>query len=213
MSEVTITLKPSINGPMAFLKNDSYVGRSFDLYGEFSVGEQHFFQHCARGGAAVDVGANIGAHSVMLAKKYSHLYAFEPQETLYRILKMNLALANNTTCYQAAVGNEEGVIHLPMLDYSQENNFGGIGKDCLGPEPPKEIPMAKVQLRQLDKVEALRKEEKIDFIKIDVEGMEKEALEGAQMLLDQHKPILYVENDKAGKQEGLVRIIYNLGYH
>jgi FkbM family methyltransferase len=213
MNDVIIKLKQTANGPMLTLPHDCYVGRSLDLYGEFSPGEQEFFKVCSRGGAALDVGANLGAHTVFMARNFSHVYGFEPQEVLFRILAANLATYGNKTLYNAAVGNEEGIIHLPLMDYSIVNNYGGYGRDMIKKaEKPEEIPLVKTQLRMLDKIEALRKEEQIDLIKVDVEGMEKDVLEGAQYLIDKHKPILYVENDRPEKQKDLVRLIYNLGY-
>lgn len=210
---VDIVVVKTAYGPMFALKNDWFVGRSLIEYGEYSVGEQDFFEVVSKqGGAAVDVGANMGAHSVFLASKFPHLYAFEAQWFMYMILKANLARHLNTTTYNAAVGGEEGILHIPAVNYELENNFGGIGKDCFGDTPPEQIAMEQVQLRMLDKVDALRKEEKISLIKIDVEGMELDVLKGAQSLIAQHRPILYVENDKPNKAPELLKFIYNLGY-
>jgi len=209
VNELTLKVKPTAYGPMCFLPNDVYVGGSLDAYGEFSAGEQDFFHFVARGGAAVDVGANMGAHSVPMAKWFSHLYAFEPQEIIYRILRFNLANSLNATSYKAAVGNEEGVVYFPALDYSVKNNYGAMHKD-LGKD--QDIQMIPVQVRMLDKVDALRAEENIDLIKVDVEGMEKDVLEGAQYLIDKYRPVLYVENDKPDKMKALVQFINNLGY-
>jgi len=209
--EIKLKLKPTNNGLMVFVPHDIYIGRSLDLYGEFSVGEQEFFKFISRGGAAVDVGANIGAHSLCMARCFSHVYSFEPQEVLFRLLKANLAQFSNTTCYCSLVGNDDGVVGLPILDYTAEgNNLGGYGKGML--EYAKELPLIHIQQRALDKIEELNNEEKIDLIKVDVEGMEKDVLEGAQRLIHQHQPILYVENDKPEKAEALVRFIYNLNY-
>jgi hypothetical protein len=54
---------------MMFHANDSYIGRSLDLYGEFSEGEIELFKQVVRPGmTVVDVGANIGAHTIYLSK-------------------------------------------------------------------------------------------------------------------------------------------------
>ena len=209
--ELTLKLKDTNNGPMFYLPSDRYVGGSIERYGEFSAGEQEFFNFVGRGGAAIDVGANLGAHSLCMVKRYSHVYSFEPQDILYRVLAANLAVYDNTTTYHAALGKEEGIIHIPKMDYSEFNNYGGLGREQWA-AVPKEIVMQPVQLRMLDKFENIRAEDKIDLLKIDVEGMEKEVLEGAQGLLEQYRPVMYVENDKPPKAEELVRYIYNLGY-
>ena len=62
-------LKRCRYGDMVFQTNDTYVGRSFDLYGEFSEGEVVLFRQLIRPGqVVVDVGSNIGAHTVPLAQ-------------------------------------------------------------------------------------------------------------------------------------------------
>ena len=213
MRNANITLGDTIYGPMMYLPNDAYVGRSLDYYGEFSLGEANFFNFASqKGGAAIDVGANMGAHSMAMAKRYEHVYSFEPQPTLYKILRANLSDHLNSTTYQAAVGREDGIIWLPLMDYSIPNNFGAMGRDCfegLPEEQRKDIQMVKTQLRMIDKVEAIQKEEKISLIKVDVEGMEREVLEGARQTILKHSPILYVENDKPAKSPALVDYIYN----
>ena len=213
MKDIKVILGDTINGPMLYLPNDAYVGRSLDLYGEFSKGEQEFFAFAAqKGGAAIDVGANLGAHSMLMAKRYEHLFAFEPQPPLYKLLKGNLSTFLNTTTYNAACSNDEGLLWLPELNYGEANNFGGIGRECLdgfSEEQRKGIPMIKIQSRMLDRCNDIQAVDKISLIKVDVEGMEREVLEGARQTIAKHQPILYVENDKPTHSKALVDYIYN----
>jgi FkbM family methyltransferase len=214
MRDIKVTLGDTINGPMLYLAHDMYVGRSLDLYGEFSKGEQELFAFAAqKGGTAIDVGANLGAHSMMMAKCYEHLFAFEPQPTLHKLLRGNLSPFLNTTTYNAACGNNDGLLDLPQVNYGAELNFGGIGRECLDHLPDeqrKEISMFKIQSRMLDRCDAIQAAEKISLIKVDVEGMEKEVLEGARKTISKHQPILYVENDKPAHSKALVDYIYNV---
>ena len=54
---------------MLYLTTDQYVGRSLDLYGEYSEGEVEFFDQMLKPGHIVlEAGANIGAHTVYFAK-------------------------------------------------------------------------------------------------------------------------------------------------
>src|SRR2546421_599112 len=205
--EFLLKAKQTRYGMMLFLPEDSYIGRSLDLYGEFSKEEHDFFDFIYRGGAAVDVGANIGAHSVALAATFAHVFAFEPQEVIYRLLVANLAKWHNVTTYNAAVGKSEGLIDFPVIDYTKAGNFGAVSCNNVP-----NTATVKLQQRRLDGIDALRQEAQIDLIKVDVEGMELDVLDGAQGLIDKHRPVLYVENDQIQKTKALVNFIYNLEY-
>ena len=53
---------------------------------------------------------------------------------------------------------------------------------------------------------------RLDFLKIDVEGMEAEVLRGAEGLIRRHLPIVYVENDRKEKSSELAGLLRSLGY-
>src|SRR6185437_4192192 len=83
------------HGPMLALAGDRYITRSLEVYGEFSAGEWDLFAQVVKPGmTVVEVGANIGAHSIALAKACAPgpLYLFEPQQRVFQILCANLAL-------------------------------------------------------------------------------------------------------------------------
>ena len=119
-------------GEMIHQPHDAYIGRSLDLYGEFSESEVALFRELiAPGQTVLDVGANIGAHTVALATLVGptgRVLAFEPQHALFYCLCGNVALnaLDQVRCQQSAVGDSPGQIQVPELDYSRENNFGGI---------------------------------------------------------------------------------------
>jgi FkbM family methyltransferase len=195
------------HGHMLYNINDVYIGRSFDLYGEFSEGEIDLFEQIVRPADVVlDVGANIGAHTLWLAKKVGptgRVYAFEPQRIVYQTLCANMALnsISNAFCTQAALGEKASSIVVPPLNYSAANNFGGVG---LGSYTTGEsVPVMTLDSLNLS---ACR------LVKIDVEGMEASVLRGATETVQRCKPILYVENDRVEKSTDLMRLIDDLGY-
>ena len=83
-------------GLMLFSARDTYIGRSFDLYGEFAEDEVAVFRQLVHPGQSVfDIGANIGAHTIALAAivgPLGHVTAFEPQRVIFQILNANVAL-------------------------------------------------------------------------------------------------------------------------
>ena len=84
------------HGRLMYLLNDAYIGRSLDVYGEYSEGEIDLFRQLLRpGDVAIDVGANIGALTVGMARLVQPggaIVAFEPQRTIFDILCNNLRL-------------------------------------------------------------------------------------------------------------------------
>src|SRR5436190_22246330 len=88
-------LKECRHGRMLYLRNDQYIGRSLELYGEYGEMEARLFdQLLAPGQAVIEVGANIGAHTVHLAKLVgptATVLAFEPQRAIFYLLCANLA--------------------------------------------------------------------------------------------------------------------------
>lgn len=194
-------------GVMLYNPRDRYVGRSIDLYGEYSNEEAVLFKSLLREGAVVlDIGAHIGPHTLVLAGTVGRrgaVLAFEPQRVLFQMLCANTALNNHTHvyCYHAAVGSHNGSLFVPELDYTAENNFAGLS---LGGHRQGE----KVSLMTVDDLALQR----CDFMKIDVEGMELDVLQGAEKTIERFKPVLYVEDDRKEKSADLVACLESLGY-
>src|SRR4051794_34289232 len=119
-------------GQMLFNRHDLYIGRSLELYGEWSEGEIELFQQVLRPGmVAVDAGANIGTHTLALAQSVAPngvVYAFEPQRIVFQTLAANVALNSltNVFCQQRALGEAPGIARVPPMDYATANNFGGV---------------------------------------------------------------------------------------
>jgi FkbM family methyltransferase len=200
-------LKETRHGRMLFLSSDSYIGRSLDLYGEYSEGEAVVFRQLMRpGDVAVEVGANIGVHTVTLAKLAGAaglVIAFEPQRIIFQLLCANLALNGliNVIARHAAAGAEAGSINVPRLDYAMDNNFGGMALGhAEGGEPVPVVALDSLTLPSLR------------LLKIDVEGMERAVLSGARQTIARHRPILYVENDRRAHSAELIGMIGEQGY-
>jgi FkbM family methyltransferase len=168
---------------------------------------------------ALDCGANVGVHAIEWARfmtDWGKVVAFEAQERVYYALAGNLALNNifNASAVHAAIGAEVGVMEIPLLDPTRPASFGSfelkpsalpqaIGQavdHARGPKVP-------VNLITIDHLEC----ERVDFIKLDIEGMEMEALQGAVRTLTLCKPILLVEHVKAAPHT-LQPFLEGLGY-
>lgn len=173
------------------------------------------------GMVALDIGANIGVHTIEMAKHmtgWGGVIAFEPQERIYYALAGNIAINNcfNAQVVFAAVGRECGMAQVPVLDHQQYASFGGVtlrtdladskedGANHVGQISEKTEP---VNLLSLDSMDL----ERVDLIKIDVEGMELDVLDGAIDLIKQHKPIIFAEWIRCGKK-ALTEKLESFGY-
>jgi FkbM family methyltransferase len=203
-------LKKCRHGEMLYQPNDRFIGRSFDLYGEFSEGEVALFRALLKpGDTAVDVGANIGGHTVALARLVGpagHVAALEPQRLAFYCLCANVALNNlhHVVCHQVAAGAAAGTLVVPDLDPEAELNFGGLELFALLPGGPVQA----VPVRPIDDLWLPA----CHLIKIDVEGMERQVLAGATQTIGRHRPFLYVEDDRPDRSAELRAALDALGY-
>ena len=195
------------HGVLLYNRFDQYVGASIRKYGEFSAGESDIFAKLIPPGSIVlEVGANIGAHTVELSRlvgPQGAVIAFEPQRAVFQTLCANIALNScaNVHAFQAAVGAEPGEITVPYLPPNQTANFGGLS--LLGATQGERVP-----LRKLDDLGLSA----CHFMKIDVEGMEVEALRGGANLVAQHRPTLYAENDRKERSAELISLLLSWNY-
>jgi FkbM family methyltransferase len=195
-------------GPIVYNRNDAYVGRSIETYGECCELEIELLrQLCGPGSTVFDVGANIGTHTVALAQRVGEsgfVVSFEPQRVVFQTLCANVAVNSllNVECVHAAVGATAGTVLIPDLDYNAPANYGGISPKLFASGRP-------VRVVTLDEYLAFAA---VDLIKIDVEGMELEVLEGGRRFVERFRPIMYVENDRLEKSEALISAIAAIGY-
>ena len=196
------------DGPMLFNRHDTFIGASLRKYGEWSGAELEVFRQIVPANHTVlELGANIGAHTVALSRIVGTggaVLAFEPQRLVFQTLCANLALNScaNVVARQAAVGAEAGELMVPVLAPDQPNNFGALP---LGGrwERGESVPLITIDSLQLS---ACR------LIKMDVEGMEVEALRGAAETIRRCQPALYVENDREEKSSALIALLMSYGY-
>ena len=118
----------------------------------------------------VDVGANIGYYTLLMAKNNASVFSYEPEPQNFTLLKKNVILNNfssNVRLYNKAVSNFHGNSKLVLSDHStgqhklNKNRFGTKSID---------VEVTKLEL------------DKIDFAKIDVEGAELLVLQGMKIL-------------------------------
>jgi FkbM family methyltransferase len=187
-----LAITPARHGLMAYNPHDMYIGRSIARYGEFGETELDLMRAAVpEAGVVLDVGANIGTHTVAFARHVGPngiVLAFEPQRVVHGILSTNVALnaLNWVHPVHAGVGAERGEILVPDFVYGNDGNYGAISLDAAERGWP-------VRIVPLDDYLWLPR---VDLVKVDVEGMEPAVLDGAQAFLAKYRPVLFVENDR-----------------
>jgi FkbM family methyltransferase len=163
-------------------------------------------QYFKDGVFAIDCGANIGVHTIEWAKcmtGWGSVLAIEAQERIYYALAGNIAINNcfNAAALNAAIADKPGVLMMPQPDYLAPASFGSLelrksnNTEFIGqPIDYSERNLRPVRAITVDSLKLSR----IDLIKIDVEGMEMEALVGARQSITDCKPVLLIETIKTG---------------
>lgn len=132
----------------------------------------------ARYELAIDIGAHVGFFSVTASRYFKRVVAFEPRSDNFLALKKNVP--SNVLCFNSAVGKSRGrcSMHNPSKDNSGAWEM---------------VPGNDTDIVMLDEFSL-----KPDVIKIDVQGAERDVLEGARETLLRYKPVLIVECVKNG---------------
>ena len=165
-------------------------------------------KHHGDGVIAIDCGANIGVHTIEWASSmtgWGTVIAIEAQERIYYALAGNIAINNcfNALAVHAAVSSESGTMEIPNPNYFAPSSFGSLelrqrpNNEFIGQPIDYKDNTVFIRKMTLDDLNLPR----TDFIKIDIEGMEMEALEGARETIKKYRPILLIEKIKTDSRQ------------
>ena len=173
-------------GAFMVLLNDS-LGKMLIATGQY---EPHFLQVASAilkpGDVCVDIGANLGYHTVTMAKLVGEsgvVWAFEPQRIIYQQLCGNCFLneVRNVMAFPLAIGDRDQLVKIESLNYEAlAINTGEVRVTEEGDE---------VQAAPLDAFDFQR----VDFIKADMQGSELKFLTGASRILVRCRPVIFME--------------------
>lgn len=200
---------------------DLDLGDAVDHYLYFGFAEPGFdrlLERVERGFNIIDVGANIGMLTIPFARKANagKVVAFEPDPVSRARLVGHLAKnrIDNVKVEARGLGRAEGTQRL----YRVLGTNSGMNR-IVSLEPASDrFPFAEVQVARLDHLWPELGMDRLDLIKIDVEGFEMEVLRGAEATLRRFKPVLFIELDEQNLRENgsapatLVAFLEGLGY-
>ena len=169
---------------------------------------------------SIDVGVYRGVYSYEMSKYSEKVHSFEPNPIIFKYINKNLKkFIKNIHLYNFALSNQNKTINLKIPIRNSNSNkeifeeYYEMGKATIHNENNFEnYENFEIQTKTIDE---LSFDNKISFIKIDVEGHELEVIEGAKNTIKKDKPILLVEIEKQYTKKEVaesINFINSLGY-
>ncbi len=180
------------------LSSGPFIGKCFELYGEYSESEVSIFKsYVTLGNYVIDVGANMGDLTLPLSEivgATGRIFAYESHPEVFNMLCANLAMNDikNVKVINAFVADN------PNVDTSSSvwGKYAYVSENW----ETTFVPLDAMKLEQLN------------FIKVDVDGSELAVLRSGLASIKKFRPILYFENDIKEKSQALLAFVLALGY-
>jgi FkbM family methyltransferase len=191
-----------------------FISQMISVDGRYEDGELKLIEKIFKGRldkrAILDVGANIGNHTVAFSKIAKKVYAFEPNIFVFELLRMNTKKLKNVEIFNfgASDQNQSTLAKIPKLNWGG----GSLDLDEKNSQPNKFIEVL-FKLKTLDSIQILQKIN-IGMIKIDVEGHELNAFKGMKSLLRKNKPIILFEQNRGilNQTSEEIKFLQSIGY-
>jgi FkbM family methyltransferase len=173
-----------------------------------------FAEYAKKSNVVYDLGANIGYYSLIAVKSVGGkgiVYAFEPFPQNTKILKQHKILnnADNLIIFESAVSDKTGKV-------SFSNSVNNVANTICSESPIfLEGKTIEVETVTLDNLLILKEIEPPQLIKIDVEGAEYKVLLGANSLIMDHRPVIFLSTHNCqvpGVHKKCIDLLSNLGY-
>lgn len=202
--------------------NDMYIGASLYTYGEWSEEEVLVMSGgLSSSSLVIDVGANIGAIAVPLARRLPHgtVICYEPQRIVSQLLAANVQLNGldnvQVRVAAAAIPGQERTVPIPEVNPHNVHNFGGFSVNQHAPhqgghvggggDKGRPAGWAEVPVEAIDDLGLGR----LDLLKVDAQGMEAEVLKGAARTIGKFLPSIYMEYESQSRE--LYHLVRSLG--
>lgn len=196
------------------------------------------FLKIEEGWIVIDVGAEVGYYTILAGQSVGNtgkVLAIEPHPQTYLVLRKNIELygLNNVVSVCKAVGNKTGEVKLyegtssgatnvvsprPLFDLDSNRFLRWLKLARSGlifkAMRQRRVPLKNVPIDTLDRITKENSIERVDLVKIDVQGAELDVLKGSHNILEKHKPILLVEVHPRyeWKPETLYKLLQGYGY-
>lgn len=204
------------HGHLHHFATDHSIGRAIAKYGEWAENEIFLLSQCiADGDIVLDVGANIGAHSLAFSRfvgMRGRVFAFEAQHSIYQLLACNMTSNKslNVDCINCLVGARSDIAYIPRTNVDAETNFGAVsfvgqfGMDG-GDDGGNKLPISMICIDDIGLKSCA-------VIKVDVEGMELDVFIGAKRTIEMLRPVVYFEQTSQRNLAEICQLFSGVGY-
>jgi len=173
---------------------NEYLQSQLYLFGEFEPATVKVLKRLVKSGDTVlDIGANVGYISLVLAKCVENsgkVFSFEPDSKNFASLKRNLAL--NADCNIEPIAKAVSDSHQPIRLYHAKFDFNA-GAHSMLPSEKHSSDFVEIEATTIDEFVTSHGLKKIDVIKIDIEGAEMKAFNGMTETLRNSRPLIVCE--------------------
>lgn len=202
-------------GHMFHFADDAVIGRSFRVYGQWAIDEialcAYIIGQNVNPGDFIDLGANVGAHTVAIASLFptSQTFSFEANAPTFGILSSNVLVngLENVNTFNYLIGETTGLCRVEVNEPAGPKNLGATSFRVVSFEGGTGRLM--LQTRVDDVYPGDRS---AVMVKVDVEGMDVEALLGTRSILERCRPTIYFENAVQENSGRLFDYLGALGY-
>jgi FkbM family methyltransferase len=188
-------------------------------FGIHEPAQTELFSLCHRGDCVIDVGTNIGKVLLNFSNRVGNtgtVIGFEPDEFNFKKCEQNISLnkPTNVKLFQMGLGDEVTQLHMFVKD-ANNRGMNRISSESAGENESENT----IQITTLDTMVSKLLLQKINLIKIDVEGFELKVLKGAHASLNKFHPVLFIELDdvnlmqQGATAEQLIRFLKDLNYN
>ncbi|WP_339745385.1 FkbM family methyltransferase [uncultured Maricaulis sp.] len=204
------------HGLFAHYESDACIGASLRQYGEWAESEiSQIRQYLKSGSFVIDVGANVGTHSVAFAQHVGSegfVISVEAQPEVHVLLASNIVMnqmQGRVVALNALASSKQNVSPYVASPDKNSENFGAesftVEREAV---VSKRAVMTSLPVIRIDDMNLIR----CDLIKIDVEGMELDVLNGSVETIKRHNPIIYFEQNSDRNFAEIHSMLNKIGY-
>ena len=161
-------------------------------------------RHVKKFKCAVDVGGNIGLHTVRFAKLFAQVHSFEPTNVNFECLQKNTQTLDNVILHQLGLGDKSDTLTIQLP--ADANNCGNFSIVDFKDNTEQTVDET-IEIRTLDSLELTP-----DLIKIDVQGFDYNVLVGAITTIKMHRPVIIVESETKQSRNIIAEFLQQQGY-